>query len=254
MRRWPSRPTRTLGGAASDGFTTHIATKVPLCAGAPVHAAAAGGFDYGPSPLPGWWRVAPAPDQTEAAQAFAAAAGVEDAVVPPPEGGLDERLAALLEAPLAAAANDTLAGLPLVDLPVTTPGRLMAVVYSGDGGWRDIDKDIAGRLQEKGVPVVGVDSLRYFWSEKTPERDRRRPRPDHRPLPRDLAAARGDSGRLLVRRRHTALRLQPAAARERAPSQARTAWPVPKRRFRDPRHRLARRGIARRARVRPRRS
>ena len=45
----------------------------------------------------------------------------------------------------------------------------MAVVYSGDGGWRDIDKDIASRLQAKGIPVVGVDSLRYFWSEKTPE-------------------------------------------------------------------------------------
>ena len=90
-------------------------------------------------------------------------------MVPPPEGDLDERLAALLEAPLAAAADDTLAGLPLVELPVAAPGRLMAVVYSGDGGWRDIDKDIAGRLQDKGVPVVGVDSLRYFWSEKTPE-------------------------------------------------------------------------------------
>ena len=46
----------------------------------------------------------------------------------------------------------------------------MAVVYSGDGGWRDIDKEIAGRLQELGIPVVGVDSLRYFWSERTPER------------------------------------------------------------------------------------
>ena len=162
-------PDATLAGAASDGFSTRIATEVPLCAGAPAHAATGGGFDYGPSPLPGWWQVAPAPDQTEAARAFAAAAGVEDALVPPPEGGLGARLAALLEAPLAAAADDTLAGLPLVELPVTAPGRLMAVIYSGDGGWRDIDKDIAGRLQEKGVPVVGVDSLRYFWSEKTPE-------------------------------------------------------------------------------------
>jgi type IV secretory pathway VirJ component len=43
------------------------------------------------------------------------------------------------------------------------------VIYSGDGGWRDIDKEIAERLQKKGIPVVGVDSLRYFWSQKTPE-------------------------------------------------------------------------------------
>jgi type IV secretory pathway VirJ component len=63
------------------------------------------------------------------------------------EPGLGQRLAALLEAPLAATAQDTLAGLPLIELPVATPGRSMAVVYSGDGGWRDIGKDIAGRLQ-----------------------------------------------------------------------------------------------------------
>lgn len=162
-------PDATLAGAASDGFSTRIATKVPLCAGAPVHAAAAGGFVYDPSPLPGWWQVASAPDKTEAAGAFAMASGVEDALVAPPEGGLGERLAALLEAPLAAANGDTLAGLPLIELPAAAPGRLMAVVYSGDGGWRDIDKDIAGRLQQKGIPAVGVDSLRYFWSEKTPE-------------------------------------------------------------------------------------
>ena len=65
----------------------------------------------------------------------------------------------------------------------------MAVIYSGDGGWRDIDKDIAGALQEKGIPVVGVDSLRYFWSEKTPDQVAARPRHDHRPLQRGLAAA-----------------------------------------------------------------
>ena len=45
----------------------------------------------------------------------------------------------------------------------------MAIVYSGDGGWRDIDKDIADRLHELGLPVVGVDSLRYFWSEQSPD-------------------------------------------------------------------------------------
>src|SRR5690606_16108426 len=45
----------------------------------------------------------------------------------------------------------------------------MAVVYSGDGGWRDIDKDVAGILQQRGIPVVGVDSLRYFWSERKPQ-------------------------------------------------------------------------------------
>ena len=62
--------------------------------------------------------MAPAPNETEAAEAFAAAAGVEDALVASPEGDLAERLVALIEAPLAAATADTLAGLPLVELPV----------------------------------------------------------------------------------------------------------------------------------------
>ena len=164
-------PDATLAGAASDGFTTRIATKTPLCAGAPSTPAAGGGFEYGPAPLPGWWRVAAAPADAAKARTFADAAGAAaDAVVTPDAGSdLGARLSKLLEAPLAAAAAETLAGLPLIELPVSEPGKLMAVVYSGDGGWRDIDKEIAGRLQAKGIPVVGVDSLRYFWSEKTPE-------------------------------------------------------------------------------------
>ena len=162
-------PDATLAGAASDGFTTRIETRAPLCAGAPVAADPDGGFRYGPHPLPGWWRVSPLPDDAAAAQQFAAAAGVVDALVPAPEGDVANRFEALLEPAVAAAAAEPLAGLPLVELPPTAPGDVMAIVYSGDGGWRDIDKDIAGRLQELGVPVVGVDSLRYFWSERTPD-------------------------------------------------------------------------------------
>ena len=45
----------------------------------------------------------------------------------------------------------------------------MVVLLSGDGGWRDIDKTIGEALQQEGVPVVGLDSLRYFWHMKTAE-------------------------------------------------------------------------------------
>jgi type IV secretory pathway VirJ component len=46
----------------------------------------------------------------------------------------------------------------------------MAVLLSGDGGWADIDRTIAEDLQRDGVPVVGWDSLHYFWRKKTPDR------------------------------------------------------------------------------------
>jgi type IV secretory pathway VirJ component len=67
-----------------------------------------------------------------------------------------------------APAEDRLAGLPLVELPAATPSDTMAIVLSGDGGWRDLDKTIAEAFQVRGVSTLGVDSLRYFWSERTP--------------------------------------------------------------------------------------
>ena len=62
-----------------------------------------------------------------------------------------------------------LSALPLIELPAPNPNGLMAIVLSGDGGWRDLDKTIAEELQSRGVSVVGWDSVRYFWQKKTPE-------------------------------------------------------------------------------------
>ncbi len=78
-------------------------------------------------------------------------------------------LTALLAPHLAAARRAGVTALPLEELPSATPSRLLAVVLSGDGGWRDLDKSIAEALQKDGVSVVGWDSLRYFWRRKTAE-------------------------------------------------------------------------------------
>ena len=67
-----------------------------------------------------------------------------------------------------AGAEDPL-GLPLTVLDATPRHDTVALVWSGDGGWRDIDMEISKVFQAEGVPVVGLDSLRYFWSERTPE-------------------------------------------------------------------------------------
>jgi type IV secretory pathway VirJ component len=60
--------------------------------------------------------------------------------------------------------------LPLVEVPAKAgaASALMAVVISGDGGWAGLDKEVAGALSTKGIPVVGVNSLQYFWSARTP--------------------------------------------------------------------------------------
>ncbi|WP_040716920.1 virulence factor family protein [Caenibius tardaugens] len=67
-------------------------------------------------------------------------------------------------------------GRSLSDLPIALstdpaapPGKTMAILYSGDGGWAGIDRDIAAALAARGVPSVGVDSLAYFWTARTPQ-------------------------------------------------------------------------------------
>ncbi|ENO90096.1 virulence factor family protein [Thauera linaloolentis] len=67
------------------------------------------------------------------------------------------------------AEEDVLADLPLIELPARQPDGTLAILYSGDGGWRDLDKDVAALLQREGLPVVGVDVLRYFWTRRAPE-------------------------------------------------------------------------------------
>ena len=55
------------------------------------------------------------------------------------------------------------------DVPATAPGDALAVLYSGDGGWGALDKGVAKTLAADGVPVIGVNSLRYFLAERSPQ-------------------------------------------------------------------------------------
>jgi type IV secretory pathway VirJ component len=63
---------------------------------------------------------------------------------------------------------------PLTDLPLTPlksalPGDVLAIIISGDGGWRDLDQQIGFELAKGNISVVGVDSLHYFWQAKSPQ-------------------------------------------------------------------------------------
>jgi len=78
------------------------------------------------------------------------------------EDVLSERIAAVKQ-------NNQPLDLPLNVLDAKPAMNTMAVIYSGDGGWRDLDSEVGGYLQSQGVPTIGLDSLRYFWSERTPQ-------------------------------------------------------------------------------------
>lgn len=69
----------------------------------------------------------------------------------------------------AAGDSDNPLGLPITVLEAKPVMDTMAVIYSGDGGWRDLDEEVGSALQKQGVPVIGVDALRYFWKEKDPK-------------------------------------------------------------------------------------
>ncbi|MFP6849545.1 MAG: AcvB/VirJ family lysyl-phosphatidylglycerol hydrolase [Pseudomonas sp.] len=59
--------------------------------------------------------------------------------------------------------------MPIIEVASDTKADTVTLFYSGDGGWRDLDRDVAAELAKRGNPVVGIDSLRYFWQHKSPE-------------------------------------------------------------------------------------
>ena len=61
----------------------------------------------------------------------------------------------------------SLADLPIIEERAAGTGELFAVFLSGDGGWANIDKNVAASLVARGVSVAGLDSLRYFWTVRT---------------------------------------------------------------------------------------
>jgi type IV secretory pathway VirJ component len=96
-------------------------------------------------------------------------------------GPFDQSIDALLKAastpklsappPRTAAALET--QLEALHLPLeyrwSEQPRATMIFLSGDGGWATLDDRVAEYLAARGVSVVGVSSLRYFWSEKTPQ-------------------------------------------------------------------------------------
>jgi type IV secretory pathway VirJ component len=61
-----------------------------------------------------------------------------------------------------------IAALPLIEVPARTPSTrpVFSVMISGDGGWAKIDKSIADGLSSRGIAVVGLNALQYFWTKR----------------------------------------------------------------------------------------
>ena len=107
------------------------------------------------SPEPGAAAPAAAPDPT---RPWAPLVDAVAALSAPPKGGADDKAGSVDDLPLVEVAAAP--GAPTTDL--------LAVLVTGDGGWAGIDKNIGRYMSERGIPVLGLDALRYFWAQKKP--------------------------------------------------------------------------------------
>lgn len=57
--------------------------------------------------------------------------------------------------------------LPIHMLDGKATQDTLAILYSGDGGWQDLDEEVGSYLRNAGIPVIGLNSLSYFWSGRT---------------------------------------------------------------------------------------
>jgi type IV secretory pathway VirJ component len=67
------------------------------------------------------------------------------------------------------AAKAQVAAMPLTVMPVQGSSDTVVIMYSGDGGWAAIDHGMAASFNAAGLPVVGVNSLGYFLTRRTPQ-------------------------------------------------------------------------------------
>jgi type IV secretory pathway VirJ component len=177
-------PKDTFAGALSLGFCPHLNVDKPLCKGSGLELDVARGSGLELKPIKSlanpWVTLQAskgascpvAATRDFVAQIQGAAIAVLPAVSGPSLLAAFSKLAAAKShrglAPPPAALGD----LPVVEVPAQANAAAsdsFAIFMSGDGGWAGLDQDIAAALSAQGIPVVGLDSLRYYWTKRTPE-------------------------------------------------------------------------------------
>ena len=191
-----SAPEDQFKGALSLGFCPDLDLKKPLCKGSGIKfvsrrnsKSVLQGVKFLPAKrLSGRWialqggmdQICPA----KAAQKFIAEVpGAQIVVLPSVDHGYSMKknwadqfghafddIASGAALPVGAARSSGIGGLPLTEIMSSGSAypQWFAVFLSGDGGWVGLDRGVAGELARRGIPVVGWDSLKYFWSPRTP--------------------------------------------------------------------------------------
>jgi len=185
-------PPNTFRGAISLGFCPDLPLAKPLCKGSGLEWRT-GEKGKGTSFLPAtnlqtpWIALQGTIDQVcnaAATQAYVSKVNMGQVVMLPnvghgfsvPKNWMPQfkqafgRLVAEAKGTSDESTTGPLKDLPLVELPAAGERgeSPLAVMLSGDGGWAGLDRAVAKVLVARGVPVVGVNSLQYFWNPRTP--------------------------------------------------------------------------------------
>jgi type IV secretory pathway VirJ component len=189
-------PEGLLKGALSIGFCPDLELKKPLCKGMDIEANAGASASTSKNStvlpnksLPGKWLVLQGDADLQcpiaSTRRFVAAVPRGEIVALPKVDhaySVDDKLLSKFEAAYerlaaspAARPGETVspvAGLPLIEVrppAAAMPSPWFAVFLSGDGGWVGLDRGVSRELAAHGISVVGWDSLKYFWSARTPD-------------------------------------------------------------------------------------
>jgi len=57
----------------------------------------------------------------------------------------------------------------ITDALAGTSSNALVLLISGDGGFTGFDQQLANLYAQKGMPVIGLNSLKYFWKQKAPQ-------------------------------------------------------------------------------------
>jgi type IV secretory pathway VirJ component len=159
-------PAGTFSGGVGLGFAPTLSTNRPLCSTrdwkpafdaakntAQLPKVTSTSFNWRDLGKPVAW-TAPFDDAID--KVFATPEATTPKAPPPTASAVElERQLAALSLSL----DDTWADHPKASL----------IFISGDGGWRDIDQHVAAYMAPRGVNVIGLSSMSYFWKARTPE-------------------------------------------------------------------------------------
>ena len=152
----------------SIGFSVDLPTDLVLCPPLTIKNQNQNHSLVSSSGLKSNWRSVWTDQPEDATAIFIRTLGKVDTRIAPYDTPLDTVLIEEIKTSLGQTKQSS-PPMPVVEVPVAKPSANVTLFYSGDGGWRDLDRTVAGEMAALNYPVVGVDVLRYFWEHKSPE-------------------------------------------------------------------------------------